>query len=86
MGQEGESIDRVKFQTVPESTKHESSPDPADSGKKGDPGVERFRSRLFFGIRGLAQQRRSPFLSVSKTFSRKRFPRNTERLFWGVPG
>jgi len=38
---EGESIDRVKFQPIPASTKHERSSDPADSGKKVLPGVER---------------------------------------------
>ena len=38
----------------------------------------------FFGIRELAQSRRLTFLSVSKIFSTKRFPRNTERLLWGV--
>jgi len=33
-----------------------------------------------FGIRGLAQRRGSTFLPVSKTFSTRRFPRNTERV------
>jgi len=46
MGQEGESIKRVKFQPVPASTKRERSSDLADSGKKVLPGVERFRSRV----------------------------------------
>jgi hypothetical protein len=80
MALEGESTNKVKFQTVPARTVHERSPDPADSGKKVLPGVERFRSRIFFGIRGLAQRRGSTFLPVSKTFSTKRFPRNTERV------
>jgi len=31
-----------------------------------------------FGIRGLVQRRGSTFLPVSKTFSTKRFPRNSE--------
>jgi len=52
MGLEGESIGRVKFQTVPASTKRERNSNPADSGKKVIPGVERFR---FFC--GLAQRR-----------------------------
>jgi len=79
MGLEAKSINKVKFQPVPASTKRDRSSDPADSGKKVFPGVKRFR---FFC--GLAQRRGSTFLPVSKTFSTKRFPRNTERLFWGV--
>lgn len=50
MGQEGESTRWVKFQPVPAITKHERSSDPADSGKKVLPGVERFRYRLFSGF------------------------------------
>jgi len=84
MGQEDKSTNWVKFQPVPSRTERERSWNPADSGKKVLPEVERFRSRVFFGIRGLAQRRGSTFLPVSKTFSTKRFPRNTERLFWGV--
>jgi hypothetical protein len=79
MGLEGKSTNWVKFQLVPASTKRERSTDPADSGKKVLPGVKRFR---FFC--GLAQRRGSAFLPVSKTFLTKRFPRYTERLFWGV--
>jgi hypothetical protein len=63
--------------------KHERSSDPADSGKKVLPGVERFRSRVFFGIRGPAERRESTFLPVSKTFSTKRFPRSAERVLGG---
>jgi hypothetical protein len=48
MGFEGESINRVKFQTIPVSTNRERNPDPADSGKKVIPGVERFR--FFCGL------------------------------------
>jgi hypothetical protein len=81
MGLEGESINRVKFQTVPASTRRERNSNPADSGKKVIHGVERFR---FFC--GLAQRRGSTFFPVSKTFSTKRFPRNTERVFGGVSG
>ena len=81
MGQEGESINKVKFQPVPASTERERNTNPADSGKKVLPEVERFR---FFC--GLAQQRGSTFLPVSKTFSTKRFPHITERLFWEVSG
>jgi hypothetical protein len=40
----------------------------------------------FFGIRGLAQRRESTFFPVSKTFSTKRFPRNTERVIGGESG
>ena len=43
MGQEGESINEVKFQPVPAGTNRERSTDSADSGKKVFPGVERFR-------------------------------------------
>jgi len=48
MGQEGESINRVKFQPAPASSNRERYSDPADSGKKVLPGVERFRS--FWGL------------------------------------
>jgi len=48
MGQEGISINRVKFQPVPASTKRERNSNPADSGKKVIPGVERFR--FFCGL------------------------------------
>jgi len=41
MGQEGESINRVKFQPAPASSNRERNSDPADSGKKVIPGVER---------------------------------------------
>jgi len=51
MGLEGESINRVKFQPVPASTKRERNSNPADSGKKVIPGVERFRSGLFKDLR-----------------------------------
>jgi hypothetical protein len=50
MGLEGESINRVKFQTVPASTKRERNSNPADSGKKVILGVERFCSRLLSGF------------------------------------
>jgi hypothetical protein len=50
MGLEGESINRVKFQTVPARTKRERNSNPADSGKKVLPGVERFCSRLLSGF------------------------------------
>jgi hypothetical protein len=50
MGLEGESTNWVKFQPVPASTKRERNSNPADSGKKVIPGVERFRSRLFSGF------------------------------------
>jgi hypothetical protein len=55
--------------------------DLADSDKKVLRGVERFR---FFW--GLAQRRWATFLSVSKTFSTKRFPRNTEHVIGEVSG
>jgi hypothetical protein len=48
MGQEGESINKVKFQPVPASKKLERRSDPADSGKKVLPEVERFR--FFCGL------------------------------------
>jgi hypothetical protein len=79
MGLEAKSINKVKFQPVQARTERERNSDPADSGKKVLPGVKRFR---FFC--GLAKRRGSTFLPVSKTFSTKRFPRNTERLFLGV--
>ena len=79
MGQEDKSTNWVKFQPVPARTERERSSDPADSGKKVLPGVERFR---FF--RGLAKRRESTFFPMSKTFSTKRFPRNNVHLFLGV--
>jgi len=48
MGLEGESTNRVKFQLAPVSTKRERNTDPADSGKKVIPGMERFR--FFCGL------------------------------------
>jgi hypothetical protein len=50
MGQEGESINKVKFQQIPESTNRERNIDPADSDKNVLPGMERYRSRLFSGF------------------------------------
>jgi hypothetical protein len=50
MGLEGESINRVKFQPVPARTKRERNSNPADSGKKVIPGVERLGFRLFSGF------------------------------------
>jgi hypothetical protein len=79
MGQEDKSTNWVKSQPVPARIKWERSSDPADSGKKVLPGVERFR---FF--RGLAKRRESTFFPMSKTFSTKRFPHNTVHVIWGV--
>jgi len=50
MGLEGESTNRVKFQPVPTSTKRERWSNPADSGKKVLPGMERFHSRVYSGF------------------------------------
>jgi hypothetical protein len=83
---EGELTNRVKFQTVPASTKRERMSKPADSGKKSASRSGAFPFPTFFGIRGLAKRRGSTFFPVFKTFSTKRFPRNTERLFWVVLG
>ena len=44
------------------------------------PAVKRFRSPTFFGISGFSKRRGLTFFPVSKTFSTKRFPRNTERV------
>jgi hypothetical protein len=43
-------INKVKFQPVPARIKYERNSDPADSGKKVIPGVERFCSRLLSGF------------------------------------
>jgi hypothetical protein len=69
MGLEGKSINKVKIQPVPASTKRERNSDPADSGKKVLPGVERFR--LFCG---LAQRRDSLFCLCPRLFRRSAFP------------
>jgi len=46
--------------------------------QKSDSWSGAFPLPSFFGIRGLAQRRGPAFFPVSKTFSRKRFPRNTK--------
>jgi len=63
MGLEGESTNREKFQPAASNTKRERNTDPADSGKKVVPGVERFR---FFC--GLAQRRGSLFFLCPRPF------------------
>ncbi len=50
MGQEVESTNRVKFQPVPVGTKHQTSSDPADSGKKVFPGSEAVPLPTFSGF------------------------------------
>ena len=64
----------MKFYPVPVSTKHERSSDPADSGKKVLPGVERFRSRLFSGLRISATKGINFFCCVQDLFQRSAFP------------
>ena len=68
MGLEGDSTIGVKFQPVPPSTKREKRSDPADSGKKVIPGVERFRSRLFSGLRISATKEINFFSCVQDFF------------------
>ena len=68
MGLEGVSTNRVKIQTAALNTKPERNTDPADSGKKVVPGVERFR---FFC--GLAQRRGSLFFLCPRPFRRSAF-------------
>ena len=86
MGQEGESIIKVKFQPVPVSTKRERSTDLADSGKKSVSSSGAVALPVFFGLADNRNEGDSLFCPVSKTFSTKRFPRITEHLFWGVSG
>ena len=75
MGLEGELTNRVKFQTVPESTKRERNPDPADSGKKSVSRSGAVPFPTFFS--GFANQREAGdqlFCLCPRPFQRSAFP------------